>query len=368
MNNSDKNLKLDVFSGVKGIHKICDRWVDLAYRCSATHLMQLPEYYLSYAELLARTPGEMLIAAFYDNQELVAIMPLRFSRRAKYGINFGILEFPSTPMPVRGFLLSEHIRFQALVTCLSNQFASAYGQQWDMMRLEGIAQPLTNDAAPNEKPVIKTTTIAKNNFIQLCQGDYVQDILSSKMRSNLRRRMKKLIKRGHFEFRTISKFPELNSAYDAFVETEASGWKSRRGGKRAIKLNPDQRSFYYDLAVRHAKYDRCHIHLLEVDGQAIASDFCLLAGNSAFTIKHGFDEAFSDASPSHLLREYTIKYYSGRDDIQTIDFISGYAWQNPWKPASRDVKSLVAFNRTILGRALKAYMQLKARKSKRLNG
>ncbi len=273
MINSEKNLKLEVFSDVKGINKISDKWVELACRCSAWHLMQLPDYYLSYAELLAQTPGEILVAAFYDNLELIAIMPLRFTRRAKFGIKFGILEFPSTPMPVRGFLISEHISVQALVTCLSNQFAGVYGEQWDMMRLVGIPKPLINDVARENKSKIVTTTVAKNNFIQLCHGNYIQDILNAKMRSNLRRRMKKLIKLGKIEFKTISSMPELNNAYDAFVETEAAGWKSRRSGKRAIKLHPDQRAFYYDLAVRHARNERCHIHLLEVDGQAIASDF-----------------------------------------------------------------------------------------------
>jgi len=365
MSNSRNHLRLKVFDGEIGINKIREEWVDLAHRCGALHLMQLPDYYLSFATRLAPTPNEMLVAAFYDNLEIIAIMPLRFARRAKFGIKFGLLEFPSTPIPVRGFVASNHISFQTLVTCLVSQFARVYGEQWDILRLVGFTTPLTNYVAAAEKPKIITTIVDKNNFIQLCDGDYVQDILSTKMRSNLRRRMKKLMKLGEFEFKTISSLPELNNAYDAFVETEAAGWKSQRSGKRAIKLHPDQKAFYHDLAVRHARDGRCHIHLLEVDGRAIASDFCLLAGNSVYTIKHGFDEAFSDISPSHLLREYTINYYSGQDDIQTIDFISGYAWQDRWMPASRDVLSLVAFNRTIRGRALKAYLLLKARSGKR---
>ena len=365
MIDSCNHLRLEVFDGAKGIDKIYEEWAELARRCRASHLMQLPDYYLSYAEVLTPTPNAMLVAAFYDNLELSAIMPLRFARRAKFGITFGLLEFPSTPIPVRGFLASDHLSFQTLVTCLANQFARVYGEQWDILRLVGIPRPVTDDVATGEKPKIITTVVAKNNFIQLCDGDYVQDRLNAKNRNNLRRRMKKLVKLGDFEFKTISSLPELNDAYDAFVETEAAGWKSRRGGKRAIKLHPDQRAFYHDLLVRHARDGRCHIHLLEVDGRAIASEFCLLAGNSAFSLKSGYDEAFSDVSPSHLLREYTIKYYSGKDDIQIIDLISGYAWQDQWRPASRDVLSVVTFNRTVRGRVLQAYLQIKARKSKR---
>jgi CelD/BcsL family acetyltransferase involved in cellulose biosynthesis len=299
MSNSGNQLRLEVFDGVKGIEKIYDEWVELSRRCRASHLMQLPDYYLSYAKLLAPTPNSVLVAAFYDNSALSAILPLQFTRRTKLGIAYGLLEFPSTSMPVRSFVMSDHLSFQSLVTCLSKQFDSVYGEQWDMLKLVGIIKPPTDDVASGEPPKILTTAIAKNNYIQLVDGDYIQDRLSAKNRNNLRRRMKRLVKLGDFAFKTISSLPELNDAYDAFVETEAAGWKSRRGGKRAIKLHPDQRAFYHDLLVRHAKDARSHIHLLDLDGRTIASEFCLLAGNSAFSLKSGYDEAYSEVTPSH---------------------------------------------------------------------
>jgi hypothetical protein len=365
MSTSCNHLRLEVFTGANGINKIYQEWVELARHCRALHLMQLPDYYLSYAELLAPTPSAIIVSAFYDNSELSAIIPLRFTRLVKFGIPFGVLEFPNTPIPVRGFVASDHVTFQNLVACLANQFAGFYGEQWDILRLVGIPMPVMDDVDSGKKMKIIKTVVARNNYIQLCDGDYIHDRLSTNMRNNLRRRMKRLVELGDFEFKTISSLPELYDAYDAFVETEAAGWKSRRGGKRAIKLNPDQRAFYHDLLVRHAKDGRCHIHLLEVDGRAIASDFCLLAGNSAFSLKHGFDEVFSDASPSQLLREYAIRYYSGKDDIQIIDLVSGYAWQDRWKPAKRDVLSVVTFNRTVRGRVLQAYSKIKALRNKR---
>lgn len=362
------HLGLEVFEGAKGIQKIYRDWVELAHRCRALHLMQLPDYYLSYAEVLASTPNEMLVAAFYDNSGLVAIMPLRFASRAKFGIRFGLLEFPSTPIPIRGFVASDHLSFQTLTSCLASQFSRVHGEQWDMLRLVGITKPTMDDISTGQDPGINMTEVAKNNYLQLGDYDYLQDRLSANMRKNLRRRMKKLKNLSAFEFKTISSLPELNDAYDAFVETEAAGWKSRRGGKRAIKLHSDQRAFYHNLLVRHASDGRCHIHLLEAGGRAIASNFCLLAGSSAFSLKHGFDESFSDISPSHLLREYAVKYYSAMDNIQIIDLVSDYAWQNQWKPASRYVMSVVTFNPTLRGRVLRTYMQFKARQRKGSKG
>jgi hypothetical protein len=359
LRNRNNRLRLELFNGAKGISKIYEPWLELSRRCRASHLMQLPDYYLSYAELLASSSKAIFIAAFYDNLELCAILPLRFDKTARLGVTFGLLEFPNTPIPIKGFVAQDHLDFHTLVACLANQFAAVYGEQWDILRLTGITGPVSEFVAAGKKTNMITATVAKNNYIQLFNGDYVHQKLGTKMRSNLRRRMKKLVKAGRYEFKTISKLPELYDAYDAFVETEAAGWKSRRGGKRAIKLHADQRAFYSDLLLRHSKDGRCHIHLLELDGRAIASDFCLMAGNSAFSLKHGFDEVYSDVSPSQLLREYTIKYYSGKEGIQIIDLVSGYAWHDQWRPDSREVLSVVTFNRTVRGVVLQALLKIK---------
>jgi CelD/BcsL family acetyltransferase involved in cellulose biosynthesis len=347
-----------VFKGTKGISAIYNQWIELARQSKATHLMQQPDYYLSYAERIAPAPDAIFVAAFFDSLELLAIVPLRFNKRSKLGITIGCLEFPKTPIPIKGLVVQDHVNFNTLVSCLEKQFTAVYGKQWDLLKLEGITTPVSDYITAFEKSKIIIATISQNNYIHLTGGNYVQESLSTKMRSNLRRRMKKLASIGSFAFKTVSRRPELYDAYDAFLETEAAGWKSRRGGRRAIKLHQNQRAFYRDLLDRYSKDGRCHIHLLEVNGRAIASDYCLLAGHSAFSLKHGFDEAYSAVSPSQLLREYTINYYSSRDDIQIIDFISDYAWQDQWRPEKRNVLSVMAFNRTVRARLLQAYVKI----------
>jgi CelD/BcsL family acetyltransferase involved in cellulose biosynthesis len=359
-------LSLEVFSGSQGIAELHDRWVSLANRCGASQLMQLPDYYACYAKSLASSAAETLVAAFSQGAELVAVMPLSYSETRKAGLTVRQLEFPPTPIPLRDFVAADGVTLDALIHCMRDQFQAAYGKQWDRLRCDGIARPsetkLFSDAANGS---VSTSVVGKNNYIQLTDGDYILDSLSGNMRSNLRRRKKKLAKLGEFEFRTVATFPDLEKAYEDFVETEAAGWKSVSGGKRAIKLHPDQKSFYFDLLERFAHRGMAHIHLLELDGRAIASDYCLLAGKSAFSLKHGFDETFSDVTPSNLLREYTIEYYSANEDIEIIDLISGYAWQDRWKPAHRTVRSFSAFNGTLIGRLLGAYQGLQSRRRTR---
>ena len=356
-------LSLEIFSGSQGIAEVHDRWIALANRCGASQLMQLPDYYTCYAESLASSITDILVAAFSRGPELVAVMPLSYHETRKAGLTVRQLEFPSTPIPLRDFVAADDVTLDALIRCLRDQFQTAYGKEWDRLRCDGIARPPETTLFSNAaEDLVSTSLIGKNNYIQLTAGDYIVDSLSGNMRSNLRRRKKKLAKLGEFEFKTVAAFPDLENAYEDFVETEAAGWKSVSGGKRAIKLHPDQKSFYFDLLERFARRGQAHIHLLELDGRAIASDYCLLAGKSAFSLKHGFDETYSDVTPSNLLREYTIEYYSANENIEIIDLISGYSWQDRWKPAHRTVRSFSAFNSTLTGRLLEAYQGFLSRR------
>lgn len=353
-------MRLEVFTGTQGITQIHDQWVDLAETSAAAQLMQQPDYYASYASCLTASVEDALVAAFSQGPDLVALLPLRFRTVRKLGFTLGQLEFPDTPIPIRDFVAADGITLEALIDCLRDQFQAATGNQWDRMRLDGISRPPDTKLIAAAKEIsISASVIGKNNYIHLAEGNYIADSLSANMRSNLRRRKKKLAKLGNFEFETVTTFPDLEKAYEDFVETEAAGWKSVIGGKRAIKLHPDQRIFYFDLLKRHARRGAAHIHLLKLDGHAIASDYCLLSGKSAFSLKHGFDENFSDVTPSNLLREYTIEYYSATQNIEVIDLISGYGWQDRWKPDHRVVLSVSAFNDTLKGRLMHAYLDFR---------
>lgn len=354
-------IKLEILRGASGIRQIYDEWSDLAAQCGAGRLMQLPDYYLSCAEKLLKNSDGMLIAALRKNRTLVAVVPLQFRVRKKLGVSFNIVEFPDTPSPIREFVALDSVSLADLSGCLRTQFQSVFGKRLDMLRLSGFTVAASeNTETINDDKDLPVSMIGKNNYIQVYDGDYVQEKLSSNMRSNLRRRRKRLDKLGTAEFKTVTELPELDSAFDAFVETEAAGWKSQRGGKRAIKLHEDQQSFYRDLTSRFAKNGQCHIHLLTLNGKAIASDYCLASGNSVSSLKHGYDEQFTDVTPSNLLRQYTVEYYSKDDTIDVIDLVSGYSWQDRWKPNHRCVCLAQDFNRTFRGQLLRLITSLRS--------
>ncbi len=181
---------------------------------------------------------------------------------------------------------------------------------------------------------------------------YVARKLNSKARNNLRRNQKRLAYLGPYEFRTVDALPALDSAFEAFLAAEAAGWKSVRGGRRAVKLHTDQTGFYRDLMHRFASQCGCHIHLLLLDGRVIAADYCILVGHTCYSLKHGYDEAFASVAPGNLLREYTVDFYGHQPGIKTIDLISDQQWHLTWRPQRREVFDIRLFNQTLLGRVL----------------
>ena len=321
--------------------------------------MQSPEYYESYANILAKDDSDVVVAAFYRDSQLIAVLPLAAAEIRKFGVGIGVITFPNTPIPVRGFVAIDGVTIDELVKKLRHDFRLAFGRSWDAMRLTGYISYAAEPSGQSSDSTDRSRTqIGKNNFLDLSKSDYFSEVLSANMRSNLTRRMRRLETLGEWAFETVDQMPDLDDAFKDFIETEAAGWKSRRGGKRAIKLHDDQRLFYRDLLTRFADYGNCHIHLLRLNGTTIAADFVLVSGDTAYSLKHGYDETYSEVTPSNLLRKYTIDFYSESENIRTLDLVSGYEWQNRWKPKSRPVFEIRCFNNTAKGRLLRIYNAL----------
>jgi CelD/BcsL family acetyltransferase involved in cellulose biosynthesis len=202
-----------------------------------------------------------------------------------------------------------------------------------------------------------------SHLLTVDTSDYIQTVLNSKARNNLRRNRKKLASLGEYEFRTFTAFPELEDAYREFLRTESAGWKSIKGGKRAIALHEDQSRFYLDLLKRHSKAGRSHIHILYLNGEAIASDLCILTANSCYSLKHGYDEEYSNLAPGNLLREYAVEYYGQSPVINSIDLVSGLDWHLTWRPERRKVFDVRFFNSSLRGTLL--FYLLQARHTSR---
>lgn len=322
---------------------------------SSTSLAQMPEYYLAYAEAFEFPDHELIIATVRDTDgRLIAIVPLRSAQKKKLGFTVDYLEFPGIPVPLRDVVFDRSLSEDEILCFLVRSLGNEIGESWLYLQFRKVLEDSDLvrrvGSGRNLRRVIRPA--GHSHLLDVSKHGYIETVLNSNARNNLRRNRKKMERLGSIECRTISEFPDLDTAYEHFLTTEAAGWKSVRGGKRAIKLHADQTRFYCDLMRRLADTRRCHIHLLYLDGEPVASDYCIISGDTCFSVKHGYDETYSKFAPGNLLRAYTINFYEKSDQITKLDLISGWDWQKRWQPERRRVFDIKIFKQNFRGAIL----------------
>jgi CelD/BcsL family acetyltransferase involved in cellulose biosynthesis len=153
-------------------------------------------------------------------------------------------------------------------------------------------------------------------------GTY-DELLASKsrnFRSQLGRRRRALEKEGALAFRTTSGGEALERDLEAMLRVEAAGWKSEQG--TAILSDERARGFYTRFAQVAAERGWLRLHLLELDGRAIAADYSLVFAGGEFLLKTGFDEAFSRLSPGLVLRGDVLRQAT-EAGLGYYDFLGG---------------------------------------------
>jgi CelD/BcsL family acetyltransferase involved in cellulose biosynthesis len=182
--------------------------------------------------------------------------------------------------------------------------------------------------------------------------DAYEASMTSKRRSDLRRRLRRLEEAGNVSVEVIESFDSLDDHLAEGFAVEGSGWKGREG--TAVSADAATGRFY--RSVGHWAADRGWLRLafLRVDGRAIAFDFGLEAGGRHYLLKTGFDEAFRSHAPATLLRREMIRR-SFEAGLETYEFTGDTApWKREWATGVRETERLVAFAPTIDGRVRRA--------------
>lgn len=348
-------MKLEILNGRHGLEAVTDAWRQLTEAKTPSSLSQLAEYYLAYAHAFEVPDDELLIITVKDRAgRIIAILPLRCCEKKVLAVKARVLEFPDIPVPIRDIVTDTARPASEIVEFLVQAIGTELGGRWDYMQLRDVPEESALLAPPNHRGrrLQLTQKAGFSHSLDISEAGYIANILNSNARNNLRRSRKKIQKLGEVNFRTVTTFPELDTAYEQFLTTEAAGWKSVRGGKRAIKLHADQTRFYYDLMERLAETGRCHIHLLYIKDKPIASDYCVVSGQKSFSVKHGYDETYSKFAPGNLLRAYTIDYYEKSQSIKCLDLVSGWEWQRRWQPKKNDLFNIKIFSQSLRGTML----------------
>lgn len=133
------------------------------------------------------------------------------------------------------------------------------------------------------------------------QGDwdaYLQS-RSKHMRSELRRKARRIEASGALSFLTASSPAQCERAIEDVVSIEARSWKHEVGA--SLDLRPDAQRFYRQLARSCAPRGWLRLHLLCLDSRPVAYLYGFVFRNEYYAFHTAFDEAYEHLSPGVIL-------------------------------------------------------------------
>jgi hypothetical protein len=363
---SDENLSISVYPGMEGLEHLRTPWRDVVAGMTRRHFFHLWEWYYSYLKCLAGNPNRLLFFLVTRGKTPLAILPLQFTPISLGGVRLRALTFPA----------HDHLLLWDLICCreahnlplfeLLGRHLRNERQSWDLIQLPHLLQDACAlqvlDNYPPSKWLLKSEE--RCDFIDTTVShDHFLSGLSKNFRKNLKRARQNLDELPRVQFSITSSGPELDRAFEAFLDVEASGWKGSGGSGTAIRLDPALRCFYHTLAHTLCASGQVSIHTLTADGNCIAAQFCLRLDRTAYILKIGYDEDYRRCAPGNLLKDFFIRQSMAEGSIREINLITDAEWHRDWKVQSYAKSRAYIFNTTPAGLVgygmLKSYPVLK---------
>lgn len=153
--------------------------------------------------------------------------------------------------------------------------------------------------------------------------------LGGKLRSEIRRRERRLHELGELSLQVADGSGRLEDLLSEGFRVEQSGWKGDYG--TAINSNPRRHRFYREVARWAADRGWLRLVFLRLDGRTIAFDLCLEASGVHYLLKTGYDHDFQKFGPGMILRSMMLeRAFSG--SIDTYEFLGTIVGaNNRWK-------------------------------------
>lgn len=181
--------------------------------------------------------------------------------------------------------------------------------------------------------------------------------LRKSRRRSLERSMKKLEEKGPVTFTRLDDEAALDDWLGDFFRIENSGWK--REGKTSIEQNPQDISFYRQIAADAFKAGNLNFFRLSVGDKPIAYTFDLVHGPFVYCMKCAHDLEFRKFAPGVLMEFETLKFYGSDGAAAIVDSCSSPDNQmlNDLWPERKTVIGLAIARKSWLHEAAFSFMQ-----------
>ena len=188
-------------------------------------------------------------------------------------------------------------------------------------------------------PVLRPGSTATYSNPLAADWKAIEASMSSKQKSELRRRRKKLEELGAVAFEALA--PDeatFEAALAAFFEVEGTGWKQRNG--TSLLQDHRARGFYTDYALSAARQGLLRLFFLRLDGRVVAGQLHVAFGGRLWALKIGYDEALSKHAPGALLTHEVLRH-GCEHGLHAFEHLGeAEEWQRRWPVEVRHYTTL----------------------------
>ena len=346
----NSKFKLKIFKGISGLNEISCDWKKITDSLERKQLWHLYDFYRSYVLTLEEDPEKIFFFVFYNNDEAQAIIPLKMMTRSILGIRMKVFILAGSPHNFYyDYILNNLNQSQEYLSILLDELDNFPDMFWNFIYFPRIYENSNTKYSLNSLTGIYMFGKKEDqcDFLELKSYPQMLEQLSRNSRKILRKRKKRLSELDAVSFYTTNTLPELEDAYQVFLDVEASGWKGREGS--AVKLNNRMNSFFKSLMYSFAQSGECEINLMKHGDKTIAVEFVVMVNDTCYALRIGYDETYGEYSPGNMMTDYCIQRYIKNDFAKYFNFCSDEYNNKRWKPKSISVYDYYIFKRNIKG-------------------
>ena len=171
--------------------------------------------------------------------------------------------------------------------------------------------------------------------------------LSKKLRSELRRRRKRLEERGAVEVEILDGSGGLEGALETGFAIEEAAWKGERG--TAINSSEQTRRFYQEVARWAAERGWLRLCFLRSGEDRLVFDLSMETKGVHYLLKTGYDPDYRKLAPGMLMRREML-HRAFEEGLDSYEFLgSDNPWKLEWTDTVRERLLLQAFAPSVPG-------------------
>lgn len=327
MNAKDQSIHIWMYSSWAQLEERIAGWQNILNENHELSIFATPEWLGSWWKVFGLNKQMVTLAFTNESGELRGLAPLYLdhSRDPVFG-NLDHLQLVgdgSGDSDNLGFIIqqgSEEACMQAFLRWLEDQTG------WDtcclnrMPQNSAAARALMRQIQAVKWPLVLRTSSNAAILLPGTWQSYVET-LSPSFRPLVSRYPRRLANRYHVRIHRCENFSELGPGLKVLFSLHQKRWN--RVSKRGSFCSAARREFYWGMAEAFFRRGWLELWFLELNGEAVAAQFCFRYRDSAYVLQEGFDPDFAHDKVGYALRAAMLQYFIHLG-IKRYDFLEGF--------------------------------------------